>query len=223
MMNCIPGVLTREQISEIRKILDSGAFIDGKATAGYRAKRVKNNQQLEGGSRERKILVPRIIEALNANRDFKTTAWPKRIGGMLFSRYRPGMQYGLHVDNAIMAKSDNLRTDVALTVFLGDPAEYDGGELMIESSMGTQEIKLAAGDVVVYPASTLHRVAEVTRGERVVAVAWVQSFVRDPAKRELLRELDLVKRALDHKLPDQPETDLVFKTQANLMRMWADD
>jgi PKHD-type hydroxylase len=223
MMTCISGLLSRDQVAEIRKVLGGATFIDGKATAGYRAKRVKNNEQLQAGSSERKQLMPKIIEALTANRDFRTTAWPKRIGGMLFSRYGPGMQYGAHVDNAIMAKSDNLRTDVAFTVFLSEPAEYDGGELVIESSMGTQEIKLAAGDAVAYPASTLHRVAEVTRGERLVAAGWVQSFIRDPAKREILRELDQIKRFLDEAGPNRQETDLLFKTHANLLRMWSDD
>lgn len=222
MMICIPGLLTRDQVADIRKTLDAGTFVDGKATAGYRAKRVKNNQQLQSGSTERKTLVPLITEALFANRDFKTTAWSRRIGGMLFSRYGPGMRYGAHVDNAIMSKRDNLRTDVALTVFLNEPGDYDGGELVIESSMGSQEIKLAAGGVVVYAASTLHRVAEVTRGERLVAVAWAQSYIRDPAKREIPRELDLIKRTMDEKMHDQPETDLVLKTQANLMRVWSD-
>jgi PKHD-type hydroxylase len=111
---------------------------------------------------------------------------------------------------------------VAFSLFISDPSEYDGGELVIESGLGPQEIKLAAGEAVVYAASTLHRVAEVTRGRRLVAAGWVQSQVRDPAQREILHDLERIKRLLAEKMPDAPETDWAFKTQANLMRMWAD-
>lgn len=223
MLLCIAGILNREQLAKIRGVLDASSFIDGKATAGYRAKRVKENRQLKGGSDEHKTIVSMVKEALMENREFTTAAWPKRIGGMLVSRYEPGMRYGPHVDAAIMKKGEPLRTDVAMTVFLNDPADYEGGELVIAGASGMQEVKLAAGDAVVYPSSTLHHVAEVTEGVRYVAAGWTQSYVREPAKREVLYDLEKIKRMLADTLPDAPETDLAFKTQSNLLRMWAEN
>jgi PKHD-type hydroxylase len=132
------------------------------------------------------------------------------------------MRYGNHVDNAIMGQANPWRSDVAFTIFLGDPADYDGGELVIESPLGVQEVKLAAGEAVVYPSSSVHRVGEVTRGQRLAAIGWAQSQVRDPAQREILYDLERIKRLLADRLPDAPETDWAFKTQANLLRMWAD-
>jgi PKHD-type hydroxylase len=148
--------------------------------------------------------------------------WPKQVRGILFSRYEPGMRYGNHVDNAIMGQANPWRSDVAFPIFLGDPADYDGGELVIESPLGVQEVKLAAGEAVVYPSSSVHRVAEVTRGQRLAAIGWAQSQVRDPAQREILYDLERIKRLLADRLPDAAETDWAFKTQANLLRMWAD-
>ena len=147
---------------------------------------------------------------------------PERIRGIRFSRYEPGMLYGNHVDNAIMGKSDRWRSDVSFTIFLSDPADYDGGELVIESTLGAQAVKVASGAALVYPSSTVHRVAEVTRGQRLAAIGWVQSQVRDPAQREILYDLERIKRLMAERLPDVPETDWAFKTQANLLRMWAD-
>jgi PKHD-type hydroxylase len=222
MMLCIPEVLSREELQRARTALASAEFVDGKTTAGYRAVRVKNNLQLPSNSPHAKEISVLIEQALRRNRTFDWAIWPKLIRGILISRYEPGMQYGYHVDDAINRKPDPARTDVAFTIFLSDPAEYDGGELVIDAGLGPQEVKLAAGEAVVYPASTLHRVAEVTRGRRVVAVGWVQSQVRDPAQREILYDLERIKRLLAERLPDAPETDLAFKTQSNLLRMWAD-
>jgi PKHD-type hydroxylase len=222
MMLCIPEVLNREELQRLRTALASAEFVDGKTTAGYRAVRVKNNQQLPQDSQLAKDIGVLIERALRRNRTFDWAVWPKLIRGILVSRYEPGMQYGYHVDNAIKLKPEPSRTDVAFTIFLNDPTDYDGGELVIDAGLGPQEVKLAAGEAVVYPASTLHRVAEVTRGRRLVAVGWVQSQVRDPAQREILYDLERIKRLLAKTMPDAPETDWAFKTQANLLRMWAD-
>jgi PKHD-type hydroxylase len=221
-MQCIPEILKHDELQKLRHMLNAAEFVDGKATAGYRARRIKSNMQLPSESPILKEATSLVERALWRNMPFTWTAWPQRIRGILFSRYEPGMQYGNHVDNAIMGKSDPWRSDVAFTLFVSDPSEYDGGELVIESGLGPQEIKLAAGEAVVYAASTLHRVAEVTRGRRFVAAGWVQSQVRDPAQREILHDLERIKRLLAEKMPDAPETDWAFKTQANLMRMWAD-
>jgi PKHD-type hydroxylase len=221
-MQCIPEILKHDELQKLQRMLSAAEFVDGKATAGYRARRIKSNLQLPSESPVLKEATSLVERALWRNMPFTWTAWPQRIRGILFSRYEPGMQYGYHVDNAIMGKSDPWRSDVAFTLFISDPSEYDGGELVIESGLGPQEIKLAAGEAVVYAASTLHRVAEVTRGRRFVAAGWVQSQVRDPAQREILHDLERIKRLLAEKMPDAPETDWAFKTQANLMRMWAD-
>ena len=222
MMLCIPEVLTREELQRLRGALAEAEFIDGKATTGYRGRRVKNNLQLSQENVVGKDLAPLVERALRRNETFPWAVWPKQVRGILFSRYEPGMHYGNHVDNAIMGKGNPWRSDVAFTIFLGDPMDYDGGELMIESPLGAQEVKLAAGEAVVYPSSSVHRVAEVTRGERLAAIGWVQSQVRDPAQREILYDLERIKRLMAERLPDAPETDWAFKTQSNLLRMWAD-
>lgn len=222
MMLCIPEVLARSELERLRSALADADFADGKATTGYRARRVKNNLQLARDNPVGNELATIIEQALWRSDTFGRAVWPKQIRGILLSRYDPGMGYGNHVDNALMGKANVWRSDVAFTIFLADPMEYDGGELVIESPLGTQEVKLAAGEAVVYPASSVHRVAEVTRGRRFAAVGWVQSQVRDPAQREILYDLERIKRLLAERLPEAPETDWAFKTQANLLRMWAD-
>jgi PKHD-type hydroxylase len=222
MMLCIPEVLTREELQRLRSALAKAEFVDGKVTTGYRGRRVKNNLQLPQENAIAKELVPMIEQALRRNQTFASAVWPKQVRGILFSRYEPGMHYGNHVDNAIMGRGNPWRSDVAFTIFLGDPMDYDGGELMIESPLGAQEVKLAPGEAVVYPSSSVHRVAEVTRGQRLAAIGWVQSQVRDPAQREILYDLERIKRLMAERLPDAPETDWTFKTQSNLLRMWAD-
>ncbi len=132
------------------------------------------------------------------------------------------MAYGPHVDDALMGRSEKMRTDLAVTVFLTDPTAYEGGELIIDSPFGQQEVKLPAGAAVVYPAGTLHRVREVSRGERLAAVTWVQSYVRDGLKREILNDMDRIRRAMAAASPASPETDLAFKTYSNLLRLWSE-
>ena len=151
MMLCIPEVLTRAELERLRAALAGAEFADGKATAGYRGRRVKNNLQLSRENAVGKEIAPLVERALWRNETFARAVWPKQVRGILFSRYEPGMRYGNHVDNAIMGKANPWRSDVAFTIFLGDPADYDGGELVIEVPLGTQEVKLAAGEAVVYP------------------------------------------------------------------------
>lgn len=222
MIYCLPGVLTRDELQSVRQVVASAAFVDGKSTTGSRARRVKNNRQVPRDAPGANAIAELMERSLRRHRLFNWAVWPKRFGGILISRYDPGMEYGNHVDNAIFGTTDPMRTDVSFTVFLSDPLEYDGGELTIESALGSQEIKLAAGEAVVYPSSTLHRVAQVTRGCRFVAVGWVECLVRDPARREILYDLERIKRLMADKLPDASETDWAYKTQANLLRMWAE-
>lgn len=223
MITCIPDVLTAEEIQKIRTEAAAMPFVPGTATAGSRAKRVKNNEQVSQEHEERKVLHEIVIGALLRNKMFNRAALPKRLRPPLISRYRQGMSYGLHVDNALMGhKMARERSDISMTVFISDIHEYDGGELVIHSPFGIQEVKLPAGSAVVYPSSTLHEVAEVTRGERLVAVTWGQSYVRDDRQREILAQLAQVKDLLSAKAPDLKETDLAHQVHTNLLRMWAE-
>lgn len=223
MIVCIPDVLSAEEIRKIRTEAAAMPFVPGAETAGGRAKRVKNNEQISQKAEERKILHEIVIAALLRNRTFTRVTMPKRIRPPLISRYRPGMAYGKHVDNALMGpKLIRERSDVSVTVFISDIDEYDGGELVMHSPFGLQEVKLPSGSAVVYPSSTLHEVAEVTQGERLVAVTWVQSYVRDERQREILTHLGRIKDKLGEVAPDAEETDLAHQTHANLMRMWVE-
>ena len=223
MFSWVRQVLDVEQRRQVLDYLRDGAcFADGKSTAGYRAKQVKHNQQLSRSDAQKKVLQGMLISALEKNDDFRCVAFPKRIQRPLFSRYREGMSYGRHIDDALMGKSNAIRTDLAVTVFISEPTDYEGGELIVHTSLGEQLIKLPAGDAIVYPASTLHQVAPVTEGERLAAVSWVQSYIRDPFQRELLGDLNRIRRSLDKSQPGAEATDLAHKVYANLLRSWAE-
>ncbi len=222
MLTCIPDVLDWTELKKIRKAIAEGEFADGKKTAGYRAKRVKDNLQLDKSSQGAKEIKDTILNALRRNPIFQQAALPKTMRPPLINRYQEGMAYGQHVDDAMMGASPKARSDLSVTVFLSDPDDYDGGDLIMHSPFGEQEVKLPAGAAVVYPSSTLHQVAPVTRGERLAAVTWVQSYVRDPAKRELLYDMHRIREKLAHSDPDGEEADLAFKTYANLLRMWSE-
>ena len=222
MLICIPDVLDWTEIKKIRAMIAKGEFADGKKTAGYRAKRVKDNLQLDKSSEGAQEIKDTVIKALRRNPLFQKAALPKTIRPPLISIYREGMAYGLHVDDAMMGASPKTRSDLSCTVFLSDPGDYDGGDLLMHSPYGEQEVKLPAGSAVIYPSSTLHQVTPVTRGERLAAVTWIQSYVRDPAKRELLYDIYRIREKLAHEQPDAEESDLAFRTYANLLRMWSE-
>jgi PKHD-type hydroxylase len=221
MILCLAEVLPEQDLERLRETLDRLEFVDGLATAGWHAREVKRNQQARSGP-ETGELQRRVEKALRAHPVFGLAARPRRIAPVLFSRYEPGMTYGEHVDDAVMGSDAPLRSDLAFTLFLSAPEDYDGGELVIDSSAGEQGFKLPAGCAVVYPASTLHRVSPVTRGRRLAAVSWIQSLVRDPAQRELLFDLDTARRALFAREGKSREFDLLSKSSANLLRMWAE-
>jgi PKHD-type hydroxylase len=222
VLTCIPDVLAWPEIKKIRAAIETGVFLDGKKTAGYRAKRVKHNQQMDRTTDAAKEVKATVLAALKSNKTFQRVALPRTIRPPLISRYQVGMTYGLHVDDAMMGSKVKERSDISVTVFLSDPGDYEGGELLMNSPYGAQEIKLPAGCAVVYPSSTLHQVAPVTRGERLAAVTWVQSHVRDPARREILYDLYRMREKLAKLHPDEEETDLAFRTHANLLRMWSE-
>ncbi|HEY9861224.1 MAG TPA: Fe2+-dependent dioxygenase [Candidatus Obscuribacterales bacterium] len=222
MMLTIPDVLTSEELNSVVSSLDTSDFVDGKTTAGWHAKLVKQNTQLKNEASYSQDLKEIIQNALKRNPLFQIAVQPRLIHSMLFSRYESGMAYGSHIDNALMGGQEFWRSDVSLTLFLSPPSSYSGGELVIEGVEGEATFKLEAGSAIVYPSSTLHRVNPVTEGVRLVAVAWVQSLVRDPQKREILFDLDVARRALFEKQGKTTEFDLISKSHANLLRKWAD-
>jgi PKHD-type hydroxylase len=222
MLLRIPAVLDAEQLQTVRQLLAQAPFVDGKLSAGVAAKRVKRNEEVAQNAEQLKQLNEIVMGGLVSNCVYRSGALPSRVAAPYYARYTSAMGYGDHVDDPVMGPGPRYRSDIAITIFLSDPQSYDGGELVIRTSFGDREIKLAAGDAIMYPASSLHRVAEVTRGERLVAVTWVQSLVRDAAKRELLYELNLAREKLLQNLPEAEETARVNTAYVNLVRMWAE-
>lgn len=220
MQVIIANILPANEVETVVATLQNAQFADGKATAGFAARTVKNNQQAEGADRSLATVRELIAQRILANETFQLAARPKALSPLLLARYEPGMQYGSHVDDALM---NSMRTDVAFTLFLSDPDSYTGGELVIESAAGEDAIKLPPGALVAYPATSLHRVNEVTRGVRLAAVGWAKSLIRDAARRELLFDLDTARRRMFAQSGKSAEFDLISKSFANLMRMWAED
>ena len=223
MLVTIPSVLDDSKLANIRKVLDNANFVDGKLSAGKQAKRIKNNEEMDQQSQQAQYLDQLVVGSLAENNSFRNAALPHRVSQPFFARYTAGMAYGTHIDDPVMGSAgEHYRADIATTVFLNDPENYEGGELVISTTFGQQQIKLAAGDAVTYPASSLHHVAEVTGGERLVAVLWIQSMVRDANKRELLYELNLARESLMASMPDADETVQIDHSYVNLIRMWTE-
>ncbi|HEY9770850.1 MAG TPA: Fe2+-dependent dioxygenase [Coleofasciculaceae cyanobacterium] len=222
MIFSIDQILSPDEVAEIKQVLSQAEFIDGKLTAGWHAKLVKNNQQLKAGTSQ-KELKTKVRTAINKNALFESAIRPKLIHSLLFSRYDVGMSYDTHVDNALMGGSSGLyRSDISFTLFLNSPQDYEGGELVIEGVQSEQSYKLEAGSAIVYPSTTLHRVNPVTQGTRLVVVGWVQSIIRNASDREILFDLETARRAIFAKSGKVPEFDLISKSIANLLRKWAD-
>lgn len=223
MLLTIPSLLNEAQLEKIHQVVSAATFVDGKLSAGFAAARVKDNLEMHADPERMKLLIRIIMSSLGHNETFRFGALPHRVADPIFARYEPGMTYGDHVDDPIMGSSGpRFRTDVSMTVFLNEPDTYDGGELVIRTSFGEKRVKLAAGDAVVYPSSSLHQVAPVTKGERLVALTWIQSYVREPAQRELLYELNLAREKMLKEAPGSETTSYVDRSYANLLRMWAD-
>jgi PKHD-type hydroxylase len=219
MQMLIANVLTPEDLTQIRQAFDKAHFVDGRETAGWAAKTVKNNMQAKAGDPALDAVRLLVAERLKANALFQMAVRPKHTTPLLFAQYRDTMTYGSHVDDALM---QGIRTDLSFTLFLEEPESYDGGDLVIESSVGENPIKGPAGSIYVYPSTTLHRVDAVTRGVRRVAVGWCQSHVRNSDQREILFDLDSARRTLFAHSGKTAEFDQLSKSVANLLRMWAD-
>lgn len=221
MRLAIDQVLNAAQLAELRRHLEAGIFVDGRRTAGAAARLVKNNLQLDASTPAYKSAAGLVMAALQANETFQSAALPRAMSGPLFSRYETGMGYGAHVDNALMRGPD-LRSDLAWTLFLSDPASYDGGELVLMEAEGENAIKLPAGALFLYSATSLHRVESVTRGRRDVCVGWVQSLVRDERVREMIFDLSRAKALLGTDAAQNELRYLIARTQSNLLRLHAD-
>jgi PKHD-type hydroxylase len=224
MLICIENLIDKETLTRLRSWMAEATFEDGRVTAGGNAAKVKNNEQV---SSDPDRTDPKLSEMQDLVADllwdnglFYAAAQPKEILSPLFSRYTAGKSYGLHMDNALMG---DMRIDLSLTLFLSDPADYDGGELVIYFPTGERSVKLAAGSAVLYPTTALHQVTPVTKGERLVVVTWVRSLVRDAAKREILFDLKTAQHRLQDQFGKTPEIDILAKTYTNLLRRWVDD
>jgi PKHD-type hydroxylase len=223
MLLTLRSLLNAAQLEKIHQVLAQSEFVDGRLSAGFAASRVKQNEELRQDPERMELLTRILMAALGHDETFRFGALPHRVADPIFARYRPGMAYGDHVDDPIMGSSaPRFRADLSMTVFLNPPHDYDGGELVIRTSFGEQRVKLDAGAAVLYPSSSLHRVAGVTRGGRLVALTWVQSYVRDPARRELLHELNRAREHLLKEAPGAEHTGQVDRSYTNLVRMWSD-
>ncbi|MDX2233718.1 MAG: Fe2+-dependent dioxygenase [Hyphomonadaceae bacterium] len=221
MMILLEGVLAAEDVARVVRGLDAAPWQDGRATAGRAARAVKQNQQAVGDDPDVQSLGRFVTDALRRHPLFDLAVRPRRMSRLLFSRYSSGETYGPHTDDALMGEPP-FRSDVAFTLFLADPASYQGGALTISTPLGDQAIRLAAGDAVIYSAGTVHWVAPVTDGVRLAAVGWAQSFVRDPAQRELLFDLATARARCAEAGLARETLLLLDRTQSNLLRMWAE-
>lgn len=226
MLTCVPDVLTKAEVAEFRQIMDAAEWEDGRSTAGAQSALVKKNEQLPPNGETSRKLGQRVISALTASPLFLSAAVPMQIFPPLFNRYGAGHHFGLHVDNAIRGDHHTglrIRTDLSVTLFLSDPDEYDGGELIIEDHYGAQQVKLPAGHLVLYPASSLHTVTPITRGIRVASFFWLQSMIRDAHARSLVFDLDTSIQGLVERLGrDDAETVRLTGIYHNLIRYWAE-
>jgi PKHD-type hydroxylase len=224
MLLHIPQVLTPAEVSALRARLDAAPWVDGRQTVGAQGAQVKRNRQLDAGSEVARELSQAVTSALFRQPRFVSAALPRQVLPPFFNRYGGGEHYGDHVDGAIRFLPDGqpMRTDVSATLFLADPQEYDGGDLVVRDTYGEHLVKLPAGDLILYPSTSVHRVEPVTRGERVAAFMWVQSMVRDVGQRLQLFELDQAIQALRARVGDCDELVALTGVYHNLMRRWAE-
>lgn len=225
MLLSIPQVLTPDQVRHCRDKLAEASWVDGRVTAGYQGARVKDNRQLPESSPVAHELGDLVLAALERHPLFISAALPARVYPPLFNRYEGGQHFGSHIDNAVRLLPNSgmkLRTDISATLFLSDPADYDGGDLLIEDTYGAHAVKLAAGDLVLYPATSLHQVSPVTRGIRLASFFWIQSMIRDDAQRTVLFDLDSAIQRLNASGADSTSRVRLTGCYHNLLRMWVE-
>ncbi|WP_022727956.1 Fe2+-dependent dioxygenase [Fodinicurvata sediminis] len=220
MLYVIDNILSTAECQAMREAMDDPAlFEDGRNSAGWHARQVKKNRQLKGGA-QRDGVVRKVEQALSRHVVFRAAAWPKRFVKLLASRYEPGMEYGLHVDDALMGGQ---RTDLSFTLFLSDPQDYSGGELMITESSLERAVKLPVGQLVLYPSDSLHRVAPVEEGLRLAVVGWVRSYIRRDDQRAILFDLETSLKEVYQREGKSSLFDRLARTRSNLLRQWCDD
>jgi len=225
MLLHIPRVLSSDELAHFRRVMDGAPWVDGNATSGHQSAQAKYNEQLPEEGPHARELGELVLRALARNSLFFSAALPKQVFPPLFNRYGPGMTFGNHIDTAVRThpvQPVRVRADLSATLFLVDPESYDGGELLIDDTFGTHTAKLPAGDMVLYPASSLHRVTPITRGVRVASFMWMQSMVREDAKRALLFDLDMTVIKLRQAQANESELVSLTGVYHNLMRMWAE-
>ena len=225
MLLQVPKVLDADQVAQCRRMLDDADWADGRITAGYQSAQAKHNLQLPEDAPVARELGDMILAALQRSPLFLSAALPLKVFPPLFNRYAGGHAFGNHVDNAIRqvrGTPHRIRTDLSATLFLSAPDEYDGGELVVEDTFGTHAVKLPAGDMILYPASSLHLVRPVTRGARTASFFWIQSMVRDDGERTVLYDLDRATQQVHRDLPDSPAALQLTGVYHNLLRRWAD-
>lgn len=224
MISHIKNVIPAQQLRNVRAFLDQQNFVDGKISAQDVAQNIKYNEELvQDNSPQIQAINNIVMGSLVSNEKYKAIAFMKKIGLPFYARYRKGMSYGGHIDNPIMGQGGQYyRTDISTTIFLNDPSEYEGGEVVIQNQFGEHAFKLAAGDAIVYPSTSWHYVREVTEGERLVCVTWAQSMIRDANKREILYELYQAKEKMLKENPLAEETAHVDVTYTKLVQLWAD-
>ena len=223
MMIHIPNVLSPEQVARCRAVMEKAAWVDGRVTAGHQSARVKFNLQLPEEAPESRELGDMVLEALGRSNLFMSAVLPKQVFPPLFNRYDAGMTFGAHVDNAVRAGNGaRIRTDVSSTLFISGPEDYDGGELVVQDTYGEHSVKLPAGDMIVYPATSLHNVVPITRGSRIASFFWTQSMIRDESKRSLLFDMDMaiIKLGRDH--PGHASNVELTAVYHNLLRQWVE-
>jgi PKHD-type hydroxylase len=222
MLLPIENLLSRAEAEEFRLALEAADWADGRITAGHQSALAKRNLQLPQHDAQAQQLAARVLGRLASHPLFIAAALPHKVFPPLFNAYRDGMEFGSHIDNAIRGDEDKLRTDISCTLFLSPRDSYDGGELVVEDLYGSHSVKLDAGGLVLYPASSLHRVSAVTRGTRLAAFFWVQSLVRDPLQRRMLLDLDLAIQGLRRAHGESAELVSLSGLYHNLLRRWAD-
>ena len=225
MLLHIPKVLTEAQVAHSRTTLENAKWVDGRETSGHLAARVKHNLQVDEATPEAREMGHVVVTALERTPLFMAAALPLRVFPPLFNRYESGMAFGAHVDNAIRELTSSplrVRTDLSATLFLSRPEDYDGGELVVDDTYGAHSVKLPAGDMILYPASSLHRVNPVTRGVRLASIFWVQSMVGDDAERSLLFDLDMAISQVAETSPDSPAVVALTGCYHNLLRRWSE-
>jgi PKHD-type hydroxylase len=221
----IPDVLTPEQVAQARQILDQAEWVDGRVTAGHQSSRAKDNMQIPEDHPAARTVGDMILNALGQNALFISAALPQRVFPPLFNRYTGGQSFGVHVDNAIRqvtGTAHRIRTDLSATLFLAQPDEYDGGELVVEDTYGAHSVKLAAGHMILYPSTSLHHVRPVTRGARISSFFWIQSMIREDAERTLLFDLDAAIQRVNKQLPSDASSVQLTGIYHNLVRRWAE-